>query len=224
MEDERAFTERYFNGTSEPEPGEYEDDASNDVAALTEQIAQLNQNIAQGQEQQTLNDFWNEEDPDGWTNSDHYELAEQMVEEKLAELNPPPNAFDAYSEWEAEYNATQDELAQQRENEVLAEAARQQDALLNAAMDQHDLRDPQTAAAILSHANNLIESGELDHIPVGPERAGEAVYRATAEAAPLAMAFRVNGGLMSDTTRSQMARMGKSPEHFGRGGSWRRSR
>jgi hypothetical protein len=42
-------------------------------------------------------------------------------------------------------------------------------------------------------------------------------------AALMIEAYRVNGGsLMSDTTRSQMARMGKTPENFGRGGSWRR--
>jgi signal transduction histidine kinase len=128
MENEQEFTDRYF-GSGEPEPVEEYDDTENDpgdIAAFTEQLSTLNQNLAQQNDQQVASDFLNTEDEQGWTNAEKQELWQDQVDRRFQELTDPHEQGQrAIQSWEQDYEARLQAQQEQQEQQEALQAQEQ---------------------------------------------------------------------------------------------------
>jgi hypothetical protein len=217
--DEHSVVNSYFNPeANEPEP-DYSDDGYEEDQSDISRLADAMDTFNATQEQQAVDEFWSEPDPEtGTSNAEEVEYAKNLFDEKYNAIREPFQKGEAlFREWDSEREAERDEWQQEQMNEAVSDLQQEAGGLIQAAMHQQGLQSPEAYNAIEVGASALLEGGMTDD----PD---EAVSMAARDASALLMAHKVGGGLMSAQTRSQMLRMGKTNPYFGMSGANRRLR
>jgi hypothetical protein len=214
-----------FTGVGREAAPEPEPEAPQASEALTaDEVSVLREGLQEAREareQQVADEFFTTPDESGFTPEEQDAAWMDYTEQKVNETMDPFERQQAlHAQYEQERIAELDAQAEAEADAVFSELESEENDLISAAMHRHGLDSADAFAGIQAFANASLEAGQYGE--PSPEAAQQAIEDGAAKAAAMLEAHKANGGLMSDTTRSIMGRMGKTPDTFGISGSnWR---